>query len=95
MMLDGNPSTGFEWTCSVADDAVVCLCSDAYEASSDAPGSGGLYTFVFEAVAPGETSVAFHYARAWEPSEEDETLTYIAPVNEAGDLSFNIAEDAY
>ncbi|MEG2860200.1 MAG: protease inhibitor I42 family protein [Clostridia bacterium] len=95
IMLDGNPSTGFEWTCSVADDAVVCLCSDDYEASSDAAGSGGLYTFVFEAVAPGETSVTFRYARPFEASQEDQALTYVATVDESGNLSFKIAEDAY
>lgn len=87
--LDGNPSTGYQWTVSIEDARVASLVSveyvlNDYEGDIIPPGTGGTYFFTFSAAGVGETPVTFTYARPWS-SEETVTEQYKLTVDE--DLS--------
>lgn len=91
--LEGNPTTGFEWTCTVEDNSVLTLVSDNYSANlsdKNVTGSGGKYSFVFKGASAGETTVTFSYARAWERTEADETRSFLFTVDE--DMSITCEE---
>ena len=66
--LSENPSTGYAWQYTVADEVVVRNCGDAY--STDAPagvvGAGGTRALSFLGLQAGTTTVTFTYLRAWE-----------------------------
>jgi inhibitor of cysteine peptidase len=82
LRLEGNPTTGWAWRVTVLDPAVVAPAGEPdYESSSDADGSGGTYTFRFEAIGPGSTTVVLQYFPSWEePTEASETFTFTAVV---------------
>ena len=71
--LAGNPTTGYSWEVSEIDPAVVELVGEPdYQSDSDLIGSGGVYTFVFKGVAPGQSSIKLVYHRSWETDVEPE-----------------------
>ena len=75
ILLEGNPTTGYNWAVMEIDPAVVELVGEPdYKADSNLIGSGGMYTFTFKAVSSGSTVVTLAYYRSW---EED-----VAPLNE-------------
>lgn len=67
ILLQGNPTTGYQWTLAYHNPAFLRELSSTYEPDSDAVGAGGTYTFRFEALQEGLTSLALHYQRTWEP----------------------------
>lgn len=75
LRLDSNPSTGYYWTQTGGDDAVVTQLSDDYIADP-APegivGSGGTQVLVYKGVAPGTARVTLSYERS--PEDVAETL---------------------
>jgi len=80
--LAGNPTTGYSWEVSEIDPAVVELVGEPdYKTDSKLIGSGGVYTFVFKGVAPGQSSIKLVYHRSWEegvaPEEEYEILVNV------------------
>ncbi|MDR1904645.1 MAG: protease inhibitor I42 family protein [Treponema sp.] len=67
--LEGNPTTGYSWTYTAGTEGIVRELSVEYikkETAAGAVGSGGIFVFVFEALAPGETELRFVYKRPWE-----------------------------
>lgn len=87
--IEGNPTTGYEWTANVRDRNIASLVSveyivDDFEGEEMPVGIGGTYFFTFNAVNAGETLVDFSYARPWE-GEAIETAQYRLIVRE--DLS--------
>jgi len=80
VMLPGNPTTGFEWTSAVSDEdaAVIEQQGEAeYVAESTDPsvvGSGGMYTFTFEAADKGEALLKLEYARSFEDVPPEQTF---------------------
>ena len=81
--LEGNPTTGYNWTCAIADDGVVSELSNEYVQDSNpqgASGVGGTFVFTFESVSEGETEIIFSYAREWEDTPID-TIIYQATVD--------------
>ena len=73
--LAGNPTTGYEWTLARIDAAFLRLAGATYAPDSSAIGSGGTYTFRFEALHAGATTLGLVYRRSWEPSDADPTFT--------------------
>ena len=68
LVLDANPTTGYQWEpASEPDAAVMKIVSDTYEAGgSDAMGAGGTQRIVIEGVAAGTATLELRYVRPWE-----------------------------
>jgi inhibitor of cysteine peptidase len=65
--LGGNPTTGYSWQVAAVDERVLAPAGEpGYRASSPAIGAGGVFTFEFEAVAAGRTTLRLAYRRPWE-----------------------------
>ena len=65
--LAGNLTTGYQWEIISYDKPVLRPIGEPdYAANSKAIGAGGMYTFRFEAVAPGTTCLKMIYHRTWE-----------------------------
>jgi inhibitor of cysteine peptidase len=67
VVLDGNPTTGFLWETAAVDASVLNqLGEPGFEPYTSLMGSGGKFTFRFEAVASGQTLLKLVYHRPWE-----------------------------
>ncbi len=67
VVLAGNPTTGYSWAVQAVDkDILKQMGEPAYKADSNLIGSGGQFTFRFEAVAAGQTALKLFYQRPWE-----------------------------
>jgi len=68
--LDGNPTTGFAWETAAVDVSVLKQLGEPEYVPDPHPvglvGSGGRFTFRFEAVASGQTVLRLIYHRPWE-----------------------------
>ncbi len=81
--LNGNPTTGYQWSCEIKDSSVVSLKSSKYTAKttkSGMVGVGGQWDFVFTPVNDGSSVIVFNYARSWE-NESIDSITYLATVS--------------
>jgi len=66
--LPSNATTGYAWTQKIADETVTTYEGNVYQSPSNGrAGEGGQQLFIFHAVHTGNTSIAFHYARSFEP----------------------------
>jgi len=67
IQLEGNPTTGYTWSVEHYDPSVLTLESHEYITQSNKSiGSGGVFLFRFQALAPGQTTVKLSYSRPWE-----------------------------
>ncbi len=71
VVLNGNPSTGYTWHCSLSNGDVLSLVSENYNTSAKpgVAGAGGTYTWNFEAQKAGESKATFQYYRDWEGTQ--------------------------
>ena len=68
--LTGNPSTGYIWEPVSYDTLLVKQVGEAgLEPGSDDIGSGGKYTFRFQTVAAGQTTLVLIYYRKFEENK--------------------------
>lgn len=81
--LEGNPTTGYEWTCVSSDSNVVTLESiyKSNNVDSDVVGAGGTYTITLTGVKEGTSTVTCNYKRSWELTESDKEKTYEVSVD--------------
>ena len=82
--LAGNPTTGYEWTVAQIDAAYLRLIDSSYATDSSAVGSGGVYTFQFETLQPGATTLGLVYRRSWETTPADQAFTLTVTIQDAG-----------
>jgi len=66
--LEGNPTTGYEWTSTLLYEFAVLRESREveYRAESDLIGGGGVFLFRYSAVAIGPQAFRYAYQRPWE-----------------------------
>ncbi len=68
--LESNPTTGFSWTASELDYAVLQPSGESTFTMGSGPdgplGAGGMETLAFQAVERGETSLRLEYTRPFE-----------------------------
>lgn len=65
--IAGNITTGYSWNVSEIDTSILQQNGDPdYKADSSLAGAGGMYTFKFNAVAAGTTTLKLAYLRTWE-----------------------------
>ena len=78
-----NPSTGYTWTADAGGDCIL-LTGDEYRqapGTGNIAGAGGKQFYTFTAVKEGTATVVFTYARSWEKTEYDRTVTAIVTVD--------------
>ena len=90
--LEGNPTTGYEWTCIIDDDSIAKLEAifEADETTSAITGEGGTYLFTVTGLKEGKTTITCKYARSWEKTDNDEEKHFNVTVNK--DLKASIEE---
>jgi inhibitor of cysteine peptidase len=65
--LEGNPTTGYVWEVEPYDTSVIKAVGEPdYQSDSNLIGAGGVFTFKFQAVAEGQTTLKFIYHRTFE-----------------------------
>jgi len=84
VVLASNPSTGYHWEIvGDLDKSVVEFVSKDYKSASDpnAVGGGGVDTFVFKAVASGQTTITLgYYPPSNNPVEPERTEIFTVTV---------------
>ncbi|HET7089818.1 MAG TPA: protease inhibitor I42 family protein [Anaerolineae bacterium] len=67
VVLEGNPTTGYQWKIDALDVSIIKPIGEPeFKPDSDALGSGGEFTFVFEVITPGQTTLTLIYHRPFE-----------------------------
>ncbi len=66
VILQGNPTTGYEWEVARTDASLLPLDQVRYKSGSDRPGAGGKYRFEFNALEAGTVDLRLVYKRSWE-----------------------------
>ncbi|MCD4744851.1 MAG: protease inhibitor I42 family protein [Bacteroidales bacterium] len=68
--LTGNPSKGYIWDLVSIDPSIVKqIGKPEFETSDDTIGSGGKYTFKFQTIAAGQTTLILIYHRKFEDNK--------------------------
>jgi len=81
VVLQGNPTTGYEWSNALLYEYAVLreLAEPEYRPTSmdtGMVGAGGLYIFRFEAVDVGPQAFRFVYQRSWETNDSDREFVF-------------------
>lgn len=67
IVLDGNPTTGYEWISEVLGDTRVIDVKSSYTSPNEQiPGRGGKYTFLITILKVGTCTLLLSYTRPWE-----------------------------
>ncbi len=67
LLLKGNPTTGYTWEIVGADGQILALKGEpVFTADSEALGAPGVFTYHFEAQAPGTTALKLNYSKQGE-----------------------------
>jgi predicted secreted protein len=66
--LSSNDTTGYTWSQSIADGKILAYEGNVYQGPSNGlAGAGGQQIFIYHANRTGSTTIAFSYARPFEP----------------------------
>lgn len=88
--LEGNPTTGYQWTVISADSDKLEV-KDAYipdETNEGLVGTGGTYRFNVRGISEGNCSIDIAYMRSWESSNEAiDEITYYLYVSKDGKIT--------
>ncbi len=84
ILLDANPTTGYNWEYEIDGDSAVFVSEDYKQrpGTEGMGGAGGTDTFVFEAVKPGRSEITFTYLRPWETDGDKTILTLTIDVSD-------------
>lgn len=92
LITEGNPSTGYEWTC-IPDNSGVLTQEEVWEEpeteDEEIAGAPCMYFWPFhvEPDRPGNTaSLIMRYARGWEATEWDKEIVINLTLNDNNDL---------
>jgi inhibitor of cysteine peptidase len=76
VVLESNPTTGYNWRLAQSDPAVLKLEQQGYQPSAPVrAGSGGENHWSFSALAPGTTTLQLEYVRSWEKTAPTRTFS--------------------
>ena len=68
--LTGNPTTGYIWEVASFEASIIKQIGEArFDPVDGKPGSDGKYTFEFQTIAAGQTSLNLIYHRKFEENE--------------------------
>lgn len=89
LVMSSNPSTGFDWSWEIDNEAVVSVNTEyvsdmIYNVPDIIPvvGGGGRTRIQLTGLTPGEATVIFTYKRVWETKTPLYTLVYRVSVDE-------------
>lgn len=93
--LEGDPTTGYNWTYSAEPSGIVKqVTSDYVSEDTGLVGSDGEFVFVFEGVKEGDVQLVFEYAREWEEdTPPTRTVVYDLSVDKNKNITQNSVED--
>ena len=77
--LTENPTTGYTWSFSVSDAAILTVTDDGFTASANpggAEGVGGTHRWTITGLAEGDATVTFTLGQAWEGGETTDSIVY-------------------
>lgn len=82
LVLDANPTTGYQWQITVADESIARVASDNYLPPADTGrmGASGKQAVEIEGVGAGQTTVEAVYVRPFEPDQPGQTETWTVVV---------------
>ena len=66
VQLPENPTTGFQWSVTEVNAALLVPQSDEFRSGGGGMGAGGVRVLRYLARGTGETSLALQLARPWE-----------------------------
>jgi len=66
LLLEENPTTGYQWEVVGLNSAVLTLANDTYESLHNVPGGGGQRALTFQAGHAGRAELHLRLRRAWE-----------------------------
>lgn len=92
MAFAGNPTTGYDWSYTLSQDGILSEVSNQYvpsETEMELVGAGGIYTWIFEAVSPGDVTVTFTYVQPWSNEAPAETLAFSFHVDDDKKVTLN------
>lgn len=95
VLLDSNPTTGYEWTYDMDGTAMEAPEAGDYVAddlTTGLNGAGGVQIFQFKADGSGEVTLTFTYARSWEQTDSDKTL--VLKITVANGMFENVEEQS-
>ncbi len=83
--LEGNPSTGYTWEVTPADQAVLALQGEPeFKAESDLIGAPGMMNLTFKAIAEGQQALILVYRRPFEKDvAPQKTVSFTVVVGES------------
>lgn len=89
IILNGNPTTGYEWVCKVGNESIIKIKSNDYISNKDngLAGVGGVYKFTLEGLKEGVSQFNCEYKRSWENEDAYYTSNYNIKVDENKELS--------
>jgi inhibitor of cysteine peptidase len=75
--LPGNPATGYQWQAGTANSSALRLTVRPQYSppSTGSAAASGTYTFVFQAIQPGNGSIRLYYVRPNEPGRPRDAFT--------------------
>lgn len=89
LVLEGNGSTGYDWSWTIDNEAVVSIkrekvADTTYQIPDTVPplGGDGKERITLNGLAPGEATITFSYKRAWEEVAPLYNLVYRVSVDE-------------
>jgi inhibitor of cysteine peptidase len=73
VVLESNPSTGYQWEVTEIDPSILELTDDTYHPDADSAmgvGAAGTQRLTFKPAGEGRTHLALAYRRSWETEVE-------------------------
>lgn len=81
IILEGNPTTGYEWTWTINDKNHVELLDETYDSASSLIGAGGKYSFKFKVLSEGVSTIDFEYGRSFDKQADDKKISVLVYKN--------------
>lgn len=86
IILDGNMSTGYDWTYVIDKNDHVEFISSDYKTSGDLPGAPGKHYYSFRVLKDGVSTIKFDHSQAFNPDSSVKVIDILVYKN--GDKVF-------
>ncbi len=87
LKLNGNPTTGYDWTYTADADGIVDVKGDYVAPDTALVGAPGYYDYTVVGVAEGDAALTFTYSRSFEEGSEIVAVRYFFHVDDDLDVA--------